>query len=61
MAESIASQQMRLTACEITIERLHEQLSKERVKRIDLKIEIGILLDLLKQHNHLDEVMDFYD
>ena len=50
-----------LTACEKTIDRLHEQLSKERLKRIDLKIEIGILLDLLKQHNHLDEVMDLYD
>ena len=61
MAESIANQQMMLTACEKTIDRLHEQLSKERLKRIDLKIEIGILLDLLKQHKHLDDVMDFYD
>ena len=61
MTESIANQQMMLTACQKTIDRLHEQLSKERMKRIDLKIEIGILLDLLKQHNHLDEVMDFYD
>jgi hypothetical protein len=61
MAESFASQQIMLTACEKTIDRLHERLGKERLKRIDLKIEIGILLDLLKQHKHLDEVMDFYD
>ena len=61
MAESYESLKMQLDPCLRTIDRLHEQLEKSRLKRIDLKIEIGQLLDVIKQYNHLDEVPDSDD
>ena len=56
MAETLESQKRFLEASLKTIDHLHEQLEKSRLKRIDLKIENGRLLDILRQYNHLDEV-----
>ena len=61
MAESYESLKTQFDICLRTIDRLHEQLEKSRLKRIDLKIEIGQLLDVIKQYNHLDEVPDSDD
>ena len=58
MAETLESQKMLLEASLKAIDRLHEQLEKSHLKRIDLKIENGRLLDILRQYNHLDEVQD---
>ena len=58
MAETLESLKMLLEASLKAIDRLHEQLEKSRLKRIDLKIEKGRLLDILRQYNHLDEVPD---
>ena len=56
MAETLESQKMLLEASLKAIDHLHEQLENSRLKRIDLKIENGRLLDILRQYNHLDEV-----
>ena len=58
MAETLESQKKLLEASLKAIDHLHEQLEKSRLKRIDLKIENGRLLDILRQYNHLDEVPD---
>ena len=58
MAETLESQKMLIEASLKTIDHLHKQLEKSRLKRIDLKIENGRLLDILRQYNHLDEVSD---
>ena len=58
MAETIESQKRFLEASLKTIDHLHEQLEKSRLKRIELKIENGRLWDILRQYNHLDEVPD---
>ena len=58
MAETLESQKMLLEASLKAIDRLHEQLENSRLKRIDLKIENGRLLDILRQYNNLDEVPD---
>ena len=58
MAETLESLKMLLEASLKAIDRLHEQLEYSRLKRIDLKIENGRLLDISRQYNHLDEVPD---
>ena len=58
MAETLESQKMMLDISLKAIDRLHEQLEKSHLKHIDLKIENGRLLDILRQYNHLDEVPD---
>ena len=58
MAATLESQKKLLEASLEAIDRLHEQLEKSHLKHIDLKIENGRLLDILRQYNHLDEVPD---
>ena len=58
MAETLESLKMMVAASHKVIDRLHEQLENSRLKRIDLKIENGRLLDILRQYKHLDEVPD---
>ena len=58
MVETLESLKMMVEASHKVIDRLHEQLESSRLKRIDLKIENGRLLDILRQYNHLDEVPD---
>ena len=58
MAETLESQKKLLEASLKAIDRLHEQLEKSHLKHIDLKIENGRLLDILRKYNHLDEVPD---
>ena len=61
MAETLESLKMLLEASLKAIDHLHEQLENSRLKRIDLKIENGRLLDILRQYNHLDEVPDLHE
>ena len=43
----------------VTIERLHDRIAKLKLEALEHEIRIGRLLEVLKEHDLLDEVVEW--